>query len=186
MRAAGLASAVVRVPAKSDVESLMSAAVRVVEAATSLAATANVSVGGGVNELKALAAATTAKVRTAADPSARVKADLEARAALVAFEADVAFCGGMFAEAMGPGANTSLLQAKGIARIMNENPVSTSRGKSVYAAANVWGNDRVRAGALPGYAIFGAAVPPPMTAAPAASAMPFAYPRPDMAPFRAP
>lgn len=186
MRAVGLASAVVRVPAKSDVESLLSAAVRIVDSAASLASTANVDVGNGANALKALARDTTTSMRAAADASGRVRADLAARAALATFEADVAFCGGMFAEAMGSGPSTSLLQAKGITRIMAENPVSVKRGRDVMAAAAVWSNDRVRAGALPGYAIFGGTVPPPMTAAPAATAMPFPFSRADGAPFRAP
>lgn len=171
MSALNLASAVVRVPARSDAERRADANLVVVVKMTPMLDAMRVNIGTLEADMRAIIGVHRNAIRAAATPAARLAAEEALRQDMTAFEPTVAYLYGAYTVMVADDPNESLVRSKGLANLSAEHRAMIAKGANQYRIAQTWTADRIRAGALPGVGLHGAVAPAPLRPDPSESPM---------------
>lgn len=156
-----LASAAVRLPARTDAERRISSFIATYDAVSPMFGDINVNVGTFRDDLAVEMQRVHTEYLAAANPAAKLAAETAARERLVSFEGTVSILYGMYlamTEAEDE-VTATLRRARGLRRLVQSHTAQVARGRAIYANGVAWRRDRIRAGTLPGVALYNGAEP---------------------------
>lgn len=176
--AANLASAAVRVPAKTDPEAMMSSVLKLISMVSTVAGDANVNIGNIMETAEATEVKVKAELESITNQGGVATAQDVVNTWVNANDFGIATMYGMVSEMVddavaGGGATsagTTILRAYGLRRIAADNPAAVAKGRAIMSDARNWSRERSRAGNLMGTGLFGAE-PPEVRTPPAGEGM---------------